>query len=51
MRELAEDGIIEVTYIKNHAYYTYNEPKGNRTIREIRIVGGRAVEIVTEVSV
>lgn len=49
LRELAEDGLIEVEYEKNHAHYYYKPPK-TQTVRTIEIVDGVAREVYKTVS-
>lgn len=49
LRELAEDGIVEVSYTKNHAYYTYQPPK-TQQVREVVVEGGVAREVIRTVS-
>lgn len=49
LRELAEDGILTVDYIKGHAHYTYAET--TKTIRRVEVVGGVAREIVETVKI
>lgn len=48
LRELAEDNIIEVDYRKGHAWYRYVAPK-TQQVRRVSIVGGKAIEVYTEV--
>ena len=49
LRELAEDGIIEVDYRKGHAFYCWNPPK-TRTVRRVVIENGVAREIIETVT-
>jgi hypothetical protein len=49
LRELAEDGIINVDYVRNHAYYTY-QPPATRQVRRVVIEGGMAREVVETVA-
>lgn len=50
LRELAEDGIIEVEYRKNHAYYVYKPPR-TMQVREFIVEGGVAREVIRTVHV
>lgn len=49
LRELAEDGELEVTYVKNHAYYSYNSPKKAKWVRRVVVEGGVAREVLVNV--
>jgi hypothetical protein len=49
LRELAEDGIIEVEYRKGHAFYCYRPPR-TRQVRRIEVVDGVAKEIIETVT-
>ena len=46
LRELAEDGIIEVEQIKGHSHYMYMQA-GTRTVRRVVIEGGIAREVIS----
>ncbi len=45
LRELAEDGILQVDYERNHAIYWWEAP-ATRTVRRVVVEGGVAKEIV-----
>lgn len=47
LRELVEEGELEVEYRKNHAFYRSGKPQ---TVRRVEIRDGRAVEIIETVS-
>ena len=49
LRELAEDGLLSVEYVKNHAHYTY-EPPASKRVRRVKIEDGKAVEYWEEIS-
>lgn len=49
LRELAEDGELEVEYRKNHAYYRRKAHLEQR--RRVQVIDGRAVEIIENVTV
>lgn len=49
LRELAEDGIIRVDYVKNHAFYTFDAP-ATRQERRVVVEGGVAVERIITVT-
>ena len=49
LRELAEEGEIEVSYSRNHAYYTYNPP-ATRQVRRVVVEGGVAREVIETVT-
>lgn len=50
LRELCEDGLIEVEYRKGHAYYRYVVPR-TQQVRRVSIVEGRAIEVYETVTV
>jgi hypothetical protein len=50
LRELAEDDILQVDYIKGHAHYRY-AGSTTKTVRRVVIEDGVAREIVEEITV
>lgn len=50
LRELAEDDLLQVEYIKGHAHYWY-QASGTRQVREVVIEGGVAREVIRTVAV
>ena len=49
LRELAEDGIITVDYVRNHAFYTFTPPV-TRQVRRVVVEGGVAREVYETVT-
>lgn len=49
LRELAEDGLLEVEQVKGHSHYHYKAP-GVRQVREVVIEGGVAREVIKTVT-
>lgn len=47
LREMAEDGDLQVKQVKGHAHYSYQPTK--QTVTKIEIVDGMAVERLVEV--
>jgi len=49
LRELAEDGLLAVDYVKGHAHYRYDAP-ATKTVRRVVVTGGVAREIVETIT-
>ena len=49
LRELAEEGYLNVEYVKNHSYYWY-EPPATRQVRKVVVEDGIAREIISTVT-
>lgn len=50
LRELAEEGELQVEYRKNHAFYCY-VPHHTKRVYEIKIVDGVAVQTYQDITV
>ena len=51
LRELTEEGKIEVKHVKNHSHYRYVKGTLKKTVQEVEIIEGKAIIRYKEISV